>query len=125
MLRNGDCDCCVCCVWIREPSYIQRTLLQALGSKWQSNRDQQLTYIVGEDWSERLRYRSSQLCLHDLSKLIQSGERFEQLHKWFIQKLEAISCTFSCPVCPGLTRLVLSIGQTSGNSPAQLPASLN
>ena len=24
---------------------------------------------VGEDWYERLRYRSSQCCLHDLSKL--------------------------------------------------------
>ena len=53
----------VCAVCGPGSQAIQIMLLQALGSKWKSNWDRQLTYVVGEDWSERLQYCFSQCFL--------------------------------------------------------------
>ena len=92
MLRDGDCDCCVHCVDSVAMQFIQRIPLQALGSKWQSNWHRRSPVLL-ERIVLRSQYRACNLSKLHTAEAIQNRERFEQLCKWLMEKLEVISCT--------------------------------
>ena len=77
----------------------------------------QLTCVVGEDWSERSQYYSSQCCLHDLSKLHTEGSGnsnsfVNSLYKNWRPFPVLLAVLFR----PSLARLVPFIGKTSRSS---------